>query len=101
MRTVYRHANLVDSMQPLHYSTATFASSDIIGQQRSRFGCGVSRYTCTRMYRATILAGGKNQKRLMVGWEVSGGCPACTFHEESKIGFISEREAVYGGQKQK
>jgi rubredoxin len=55
-------------------------------------------------YRATILAGGKNQKKLTVGWEVLGldrEVAQRMWDEEAKIGFISEREAMYGGQKRK
>jgi rubredoxin len=55
-------------------------------------------------YRATILAGGKNQKKLTVGWEVLGlerQVAQRMFDEEAKEGFISEREAMYGGQKRK
>jgi rubredoxin len=55
-------------------------------------------------YRATILAGGKKQKKLTVGWEVLGlerEVAQSMFDEEAKEGFISEREKMYGGQKRK
>jgi rubredoxin len=41
-------------------------------------------------YRATILAGGKKQKKLTTGWEVLG------LEKE-----VAQREAMYGGQKRK
>lgn len=55
-------------------------------------------------YRSTVLAAGKNQKSLTVGWEVLGLDRATAeriFQEEAKEGFISDREAMYGGQTQK
>jgi hypothetical protein len=46
--------------------------------------------------------GGKNQKKLTVGWEVLGLNEGAQrmYDEEAKEGFISEREAMYGGQKE-
>jgi rubredoxin len=55
-------------------------------------------------YRATILAAGKKQSKLTVGWEVLGLSRETAqrmYDEEAKQGFISEREAMYGGQKRK
>jgi rubredoxin len=52
-------------------------------------------------YRATILAAGKNQPKLTVGWEVLGvdrETAQRIFDEAAKEGFISEREMMYGGQ---
>ena len=55
-------------------------------------------------YRATIQEAGKNQKSLTVGWEVLGldrEIAERIFEEEAKEGFLSYREAMYGGQAQK
>lgn len=55
-------------------------------------------------YRATILTGGKKQKKLTPGWEVLGldkETATRIFEEESKEGFLSQREAMYGGQTRK
>jgi rubrerythrin len=52
-------------------------------------------------YKAAVLAGGKNQQTLTVGWEVLGldkDTATRIFEEEAKDGFISEREKMYGGQ---
>lgn len=52
-------------------------------------------------YRAAVQAGGKNQKGLTVGWEVLGldrETAQRIFDEEAKEGFVSAREAMYGGQ---
>lgn len=55
-------------------------------------------------YRSTVLAAGKNQKGLTVGWQVLGLEKAIAtriFEQASKEGFVSEREAMYGMQNQK
>lgn len=55
-------------------------------------------------YKTAVLAGGKNQKSLTVGWEVLGlDKEAATriFEEEAEDGFLSEREKMYGGQSRK
>ena len=55
-------------------------------------------------YRATVQAAGKNQKTLTIGWEVLGldkETATRIFEEEAKEGFVSDREAMYGGQTQK
>lgn len=55
-------------------------------------------------YRTAVKAGGKNQKKLTPGWEVLGldrETAQRIFNEEAKEGFVSEREAMYGGQTQK
>lgn len=55
-------------------------------------------------YRAAVLAKGKNQKTLTVGWEVLGLDKATAtriFEEEAKEGFVSDRESMYGLQTQK
>lgn len=55
-------------------------------------------------YRAAVLEGGKNQSKLTVGWEVLGlnrEAAERIFQEEAKEGFVSYREAMYGGQSRK
>jgi rubrerythrin len=55
-------------------------------------------------YRTTVLAAGKNQKKLSVGWEVLGlnkEVATRIFEEELKEGFLSDREKMYGGQSRK
>jgi rubrerythrin len=55
-------------------------------------------------YRSTVLAAGKNQKGLTVGWQVLGlDKEAATriFELASKEGFVSERETMYGMQTMK
>jgi rubrerythrin len=55
-------------------------------------------------YRSVVLAGGKTQRSLTAGWEVLGldrSAAERIFAEEQKEGFISEREAMYGGQTRK
>ena len=55
-------------------------------------------------YKATVQSGGKGQKTLTVGWEVLGldkETATRIFEEEAKEGFVSDREAMYGGQTQK
>jgi rubrerythrin len=52
-------------------------------------------------YRSAILAAGKNQKKLSVGWEVLGLTKEVAtrmYDEEAKAGFLSDREKMYGGQ---
>ena len=52
-------------------------------------------------YRSTVLAGGKNQKSLTIGWETLGldrEAAQRIWDEEAKEGFLTEREAMYGGQ---
>jgi rubredoxin len=52
-------------------------------------------------YRSAILGAGKNQKSLTVGWEVLGLTKEVAtrmFEEEAKLGFLSDREKMYGGQ---
>jgi len=55
-------------------------------------------------FRATVLAGGKKQKKLAPGWEVLGldkETATRIFEEEAKEGFLSQREIMYGGQTRK
>jgi rubredoxin len=52
-------------------------------------------------YRATVQAGGKNQKSLTAGWEVLGldeETATRIFEEEAEEGFVTYRESAYGGQ---
>mmetsp|Transcript_15079 Transcript_15079/g.32947 ORF Transcript_15079/g.32947 Transcript_15079/m.32947 type:complete len:491 (-) Transcript_15079:58-1530(-) len=52
-------------------------------------------------YRAAVLAGGKSQKALTVGWETLGldrDTAERIFAEEAEEGFLSDREVMYGGQ---
>ena len=55
-------------------------------------------------YRAAVQGAGKNQKSLTIGWEVLGldrETAERIFEEEAAEGFITDREAMYGGQTQK
>ena len=55
-------------------------------------------------YKTAVLAAGKNQKSLTVGWEVLGldkDTATRIFQEEATEGFLSEREKMYGGQSQR
>lgn len=55
-------------------------------------------------YRTAILAAGKNQNSLTIGWEVLGLTKEVAtriFEDEAKEGFLSDREKMYGGQSQK
>ena len=55
-------------------------------------------------YRSTVLAAGKGQKTLTVGWEVLGLDKATAtriFEAEAEEGFLTDRETMYGGQSQK
>jgi rubredoxin len=55
-------------------------------------------------YKTAVIAGGKNQRSLTVGWEVLGldkETATRIFEGEAKEGFISEREKMYGGQSRK
>ena len=48
-----------------------------------------------------MLEGGKNQKNLTPGWEVLGldkEVATRIFKDEAEEGFVSDREAMYGGQ---
>jgi rubredoxin len=50
------------------------------------------------------LTGGKKQKSLTAGWEVLGLSKENAtriWEEEKKIGFMSDRETMYGGQSRK
>jgi predicted RNA-binding Zn-ribbon protein involved in translation (DUF1610 family) len=50
------------------------------------------------------LNGGKKQTKLTPGWEVLGldkEVATRIFNEEKKVGFLSERETMYGGQTRK
>jgi rubredoxin len=52
-------------------------------------------------YRAAVQAGGKNQKKLTVGWEVLGlekDTATRIFGEEAEEGFKTYRETMYSGQ---
>ena len=52
-------------------------------------------------YKTAVIAGGKGQTTLTVGWEVLGLDKATAtriFEEEAKEGFVTEREKMYGGQ---
>lgn len=52
-------------------------------------------------YRSLVKEGGKNQSMLTTGWEVLGlskESAQMIFDEEAKEGFVSYREAMYGGQ---
>jgi rubredoxin len=52
-------------------------------------------------YKSAVLAGGKNQETLTVGWEVLGldkDTATRIFEEEAKDGFVSDRVKMYGGQ---
>lgn len=52
-------------------------------------------------YRTVVLKGGKNQKKLTTGWEVLGLDRATAeriFADAAEEGFVSDREAMYGGQ---
>jgi rubrerythrin len=63
-----------------------------------------SRAIAEAAYRSAVLAGGKNQRSLTAGWEVLGldrNVAERIFAEEQKEGFISDREAMYGGQTRK
>lgn len=55
-------------------------------------------------YRTAILAAGKKQNSLTVGWEVLGlskDVATRMFEEEADAGFLSDREKMYGGQSQR
>lgn len=55
-------------------------------------------------YRTAVLGAGKSQTKLSPGWEVLGlekEVATRIFNEEKKIGFLSDREAMYGGQTRK
>jgi rubredoxin len=52
-------------------------------------------------YRTVVLNGGKKQKSLTPGWKELGleeSAAQHIFDEQAKEGFVSEREAMYGGQ---
>lgn len=55
-------------------------------------------------YRHAVLSAGKNQSKLTDGWQVLGlseDVATRIWKEEKKEGFVSEREAMYGGQTRK
>lgn len=55
-------------------------------------------------YRSAVLAAGKKQDTMTVGWEVLGLTKAIAtqiFEDEKAEGFLSDREKMYGGQTQK
>lgn len=55
-------------------------------------------------YKTAVLAAGKNQNSLTIGWEVLGlskETATRVFEEEAEAGFLSDREKMYGGQSQK
>jgi len=55
-------------------------------------------------YRTTVIAGGKTQQTLTVGWEVLGldkETATRIFEDEAKEGFVTDREKMYGGQNTK
>ena len=55
-------------------------------------------------YKAAVLAAGKNQKTMTMGWEVLGLSKETAtriFEDEAAEGFLSDREKMYGGQSQK
>jgi rubredoxin len=55
-------------------------------------------------YRSAVLAGGKDQKSLTLGWEVLGldkDAATRLFDEEKEEGFVTARELMYGGQSRK
>jgi rubredoxin len=55
-------------------------------------------------YKTTVLNGGKKQTKLTPGYEVLGLEKATAqriFDEEKKEGFLTAREAMYGGQRRK
>jgi len=55
-------------------------------------------------YRTAVLAFGKQQETITVGWEVLGltrEVATRIFEEEAEEGFLSEREKMYGGQSRK
>jgi len=55
-------------------------------------------------YRTAVIAAGKGQASLTVGWEVLGldkETATRIFEDEAKEGFLSDRERMYGGQSQK
>jgi rubredoxin len=55
-------------------------------------------------YRSAVIAGGKNQDSLTVGWEVLGldnETATRIFEDEAKEGFVSDRVKMYGGQSTK
>ena len=52
-------------------------------------------------YRSVVLKGGKKQSGLTDGWQVLGldrTVAERIFDEEAEEGFVSDREAMYGGQ---
>ena len=55
-------------------------------------------------YRSAVLAAGKDQETLTIGWEVLGLTKEVAtriFEDEAKGGFLSDREKMYGGQSQR
>lgn len=55
-------------------------------------------------YRTAVLGGGKKQTSLTPGWEVLGlpkDHATRIYEEEKKIGFLTDREQMYGGQTRK
>ena len=55
-------------------------------------------------YKTAVIAAGKNQNSLTIGWEVLGlskETATRVFEEEAEAGFLSDREKMYGGQSQK
>ncbi|KAG7338388.1 hypothetical protein IV203_009251 [Nitzschia inconspicua] len=55
-------------------------------------------------YKSAVLAAGKDQQTLTIGWEVLGldkETATRIFEEEAKDGFVSDREKMYGGQSRK
>lgn len=55
-------------------------------------------------FRTTVIAAGKDQTSMTPGWQVLGldkETAARIYEEEAKIGFLSDREKMYGGQSTK
>jgi len=55
-------------------------------------------------YRTAVLEAGKKQKSLTIGWEVLGlkrETATRIFEDVAEEGFLTDREAMYGGQSQK
>lgn len=60
-----------------------------------------SRAIAEASYRSVVLAAGKKQKSLTSGWQVLGldkSVAERIYNEEAEEGFLSDREAMYGGQ---
>jgi len=55
-------------------------------------------------YRTSVISAGKGQTTLTSGWQVLGldkETATRIFEEEAKLGFLSDREKMYGGQSRK